>query len=43
MIQTGAEFADAAVEWLRYVEQDRRRRAGLIQVPEAAGAFAFSH
>src|SRR5215211_4978175 len=29
--KTGATFADVAVEWLRYVEQDRKRRPSTIQ------------
>ena len=28
---TGAAFADAAAEWLRYVEHDRKRRASTIE------------
>jgi hypothetical protein len=30
-VTTGATFADAAAEWLRYVEYDRKRRASTIQ------------
>ena len=30
MVQTGATFADAAAEWLRYVEQDRLRKPSTI-------------
>jgi integrase len=30
MVQTGATFADAAAEWLRYVEQDRLRKASTV-------------
>ena len=27
MVRTGATFADAAAEWLRYIEHDRQRKA----------------
>jgi integrase len=30
MVRTGATFADAAAEWLRYVEQDRLRKASTV-------------
>ncbi len=30
MVRTGATFADAAAEWLRYVEHDRRRRPSTV-------------
>jgi len=30
MVRTGATFADAAAEWLRYVEQDRRRKPSTV-------------
>jgi integrase len=30
-VATGAAFADAAAEWLRYVEHDRKRRASTIE------------
>jgi hypothetical protein len=30
MVQTGATFADAAAEWLRYVEQERGRKPSTI-------------
>ena len=30
MERTGATFADAAAEWLRYVEQDRRRKPSTV-------------
>jgi integrase len=30
MVKTGATFADAAAEWLRYVEQDRRRKPSTV-------------
>ena len=30
-VATGATFADAAAEWLRYVEQDRKRRASTLE------------
>jgi integrase len=30
-VMTGTTFADAAAEWLRYVEQDRKRRSSTIQ------------
>jgi hypothetical protein len=30
MVRTGATFADAAAEWLRYIEQDRLRKASTI-------------
>jgi integrase len=30
MTRTGATFADAAAEWLRYVEQDRRRKPSTV-------------
>jgi hypothetical protein len=30
-ITTGASFADAAAEWLRYVEHDRKRRPSTIE------------
>jgi integrase len=29
-VQTGATFADAAAEWLRYVEQDRKRKPSTV-------------
>lgn len=31
VVTTGASFADAAAEWLRYVEHDRKRRASTIE------------
>jgi hypothetical protein len=30
MVRTGATFADAAAEWLRYVEHDRMRKASTV-------------
>ena len=30
MLRTGATFADAAAEWLRYIEHDRGRKPGTI-------------
>jgi integrase len=30
MTRTGATFADAAAEWLRYIEQDRRRKPSTV-------------
>lgn len=30
MVRTGATFADAAAEWLRYIEHDRKRRASTV-------------
>jgi hypothetical protein len=30
MVRTGASFADAAAEWLRYLEQDRRRKPSTV-------------
>ena len=30
MVRTGATFADAAAEWLRYVEQDRARKPSTV-------------
>jgi integrase len=30
MVRTGATFADAAAEWLRYVEHDRRRKPSTL-------------
>jgi integrase len=30
MVRTGAMFADAAAEWLRYVEHDRRRKPSTV-------------
>jgi integrase len=30
MVRTGATFADAAAEWLRYVEQDRMRKPSTV-------------
>jgi integrase len=30
MVRTGATFADAAAEWLRYVEHDRRRKPSTV-------------
>lgn len=30
MVQTGATFADAAAEWLRYVEKDRMRKPSTV-------------
>jgi hypothetical protein len=35
MVQTGATFADAAAEWLRYVEHDRKRKPSRLK-PSAA-------
>ena len=29
-VRTGATFADAAAEWLRYIEQDRRRKPSTV-------------
>ena len=31
MVRTGATFADAAAEWLRYVEHDRARKPSTVQ------------
>ncbi len=31
MVRTGATFADAAAEWLRYIEQERGRKASTIR------------
>jgi integrase len=31
MVRTGATFADAAAEWLRYVEQDRARKPSTVK------------
>jgi integrase len=31
MVQTGATFADAAAEYLRYIEQDRRRKPSTLR------------
>jgi integrase len=31
MVRTGATFADAAAEWLRYVEQERGRKASTLR------------
>ena len=31
MTTTGATFADAAAEWLRYVEHDRKRRPSTVR------------
>ena len=30
-VRTGATFADAAAEWLRYVEVDRQRKPSMIE------------
>ncbi len=30
MVRTGATFADAAAEWLRYVEHDRQRKPSTV-------------
>src|SRR5579859_3704896 len=30
MVRTGATFADAAAEWLRYVEHDRMRKSSTV-------------
>lgn len=30
MVKTGATFADAAAEWLRYIEHDRRRKPSTV-------------
>jgi hypothetical protein len=30
MTRTGATFADASAEWLRYIEQDRRRKPSTV-------------
>jgi hypothetical protein len=30
MVQTGATFADAAQEWLRYIEHDRGRKPSMV-------------
>ena len=30
MVRTGATFADAAAEWLRYVEHDRGRKPSTV-------------
>ena len=30
MVRTGARFADAAAEWLRYIEQDRLRKPSTV-------------
>ena len=31
MVRTGATFADAAAEWLRYIEHDRQRKPSTVQ------------
>lgn len=31
MVRTGATFADAAAEWLRYIEHDRQRKASTLE------------
>ena len=31
MVRTGATFADAAAEWLRYLEVDRRRKPSTVE------------
>jgi hypothetical protein len=31
MVRTGASFADAAAEWLRYLEMDRRRKPSTVE------------
>jgi hypothetical protein len=30
MVRTGATFADAAAEWLRYIEQERGRKPATL-------------
>jgi integrase len=35
MVRTGATFADAAAEWLRYVERDRGRKPSTVAGYEA--------
>jgi hypothetical protein len=30
LVQTGATFADAAAEWLRYIEHDRHRKPSTV-------------
>ena len=31
MVRTGATFADAAAEWLRFIEEDRERKPSTLQ------------
>ncbi len=31
LVRTGATFADAAAEWLRFVEEDRERKPSTLQ------------
>lgn len=40
MVRTGATFSDAAAEWLRYLEQDRRRKPSTC--PATSRSFARS-
>jgi integrase len=40
MVRTGATFADAAAEWLRYIEHDRGRKPSTLQGYGATGPAA---
>lgn len=31
MVRTGATFADAAAEWLRFIEEDRERKPSTLR------------
>jgi len=31
MVRTGVTFADAAAEWLRFVEEDRKRKPSTLR------------
>jgi hypothetical protein len=41
MVRTGATFADAAAEWLRYVEHDRRRKPSTVAGYESIWVQVF--
>jgi hypothetical protein len=40
MVRTGATFADAAAEWLRYVEHDRGRKPSTVAGYRVRGALS---
>jgi integrase len=42
MVRTGASFADAAAEWLRYIEHDRGRKPSTLQGYRSTLKAAFT-
>jgi integrase len=42
-VKTGATFADASAEWLRYVEHDRKRKPSTVADYKGVVRFALDH